>query len=109
MVSSPRSSAEFMSFAQDAPQPLSYPLVEWFEGRPVAVLEVFHPAPECAVEVFDDVLHRVGTRPFGLFPERALHLVQALRPRPAVASLEVIAQEVETSPLCGLDDARLGR
>src|SRR5947207_4201071 len=68
MVPPTSTPAEFVPFAQDAPQPLSYPLVERCERRPVAVLEVFHPAPECVVEFFDDVLHRVGARPFGFWP-----------------------------------------
>src|SRR5205823_902885 len=101
--------AEFVPFAQDAPQPLSYPLVERCERRPVAVLEVFHPAPKCVVEFFDDVLHRVGARPFGFGPECFFQFVQTLLAGPAVASLEVIAQKIEASRLTGVDDAGLGR
>src|SRR5207249_7866714 len=97
--------AEFVPFAQDAPQPLAYPLVERCERRPVAVLEVFHPAAQTAVGVVNDVLHRVGARRFGFGPERFFEFVQTLLAGPAVASLEVIAQKIEAPRLTGVDDA----
>src|SRR2546425_7385723 len=109
MIPPTSTSVEFVSFAQDAPQPLAYPLVERFERRPMAVLEIFHPAPQAAVDVVDDVLHRVGALPVGLGSECVLQSVQALLAGPSVAALEVIAQKVEASRLSGIDDAGLGR
>src|SRR2546427_4801188 len=108
MIPPPSTTATLVSFAQDAPQPLAYPLVQRLERRPVAVLEVSHPAPQAAVDFVDDVLHRTGARALGLGPECVLQLVQALLARPSVASLEVVAQKVEASWLTGIDDAGLG-
>src|SRR5688572_8259834 len=109
MVPPSCTSAKFVPFAQDAPQPLAYPLVQRFERRPVAMLEVFHPAPQATVYVVDDVLHRVRALAGGLDPEGVLQSVQALLARPAVAAFEVVAQKIKTSRLTGIDDAGLGR
>src|SRR5687768_597205 len=108
MIPPASTSAEFVPFAQDAPQPLAYPLVERFVRRPVAVLEIFHPAPQTAVDVVDDVLHRVGALAFRLSPECILQFVQALLARPAIAALKVVAQKIEASRLTGVEDACLG-
>src|SRR5439155_23355746 len=109
MIPPASTSVEFVSLAQDAAQPLAYPLVERFVRRPVAVLEILHPAPQAAVDVFDDVLHRVGALAFGLSPECVLQFIQAFLAWPAVASLEVVAQKIEASRLTGVDSAGLGR
>src|SRR2546427_7415158 len=97
MIPPPSTTATLVSFAQDAPQPLAYPLVQRLERRPVAVLEVSHPAPQAAVDFVDDVLHRTGARALGLGPECVLQLVQALLARPSVASLEVVAPRPASS------------
>jgi hypothetical protein len=61
MIDSPRSAFAFVPSAQDASQSLPDPLVQRFEGRPVAVLEVSKPAGERAIDVLDDLIHPAGS------------------------------------------------
>ena len=69
------------------------------KGRAMAVFEVLKPAPQRAVDVFDDHLQALAVGASRLGPNRVLELLQALLPRPLHASLEVIAQKVKASRL----------
>src|SRR5262249_46272558 len=82
------------SLAQDASQPAAHKAVFPAECRTVAVLEVFKPAPQRPVHVGDDLGHAVPRGPLGLRPDRVSELLAALVPRPALASLEVVAEKV---------------
>src|SRR6266849_1149506 len=83
------------AFAQDASQPAADEAVFHAECRAVAVLEVFKPAPQRAVNVRDDLGHAVSRGPLGLRPDRVPGLLPALGSRPAVAGLEVVAEKVK--------------
>src|SRR5207244_2484724 len=100
--------AALVPFAQDASQSLPYPLVQRFEGCPVTVLEESKPAGERAIDVLDDVSDSIGPKPSGFVTQGFFKLVQAFLARPTIASLEMIAQEVETPGCRCIDDARFG-
>ena len=108
MVDPACTSAALVPFAQDASQSLPYPLVQRFEGCPVTVLEESKPAGERAIDVLDDVSDSIGPKPSGFVTQGFFKLVQAFLARPTIASLEMIAQEVETSGCRCIDDARFG-
>src|SRR5271157_1568365 len=63
-------------FVQDSAQAPTDPAVERSEYRAVAVLEVFKPAAQRAVEVLDDLGQAVSRCAFGLPPDRILELLQ---------------------------------
>ena len=96
------------SFAQDATQPAADKAIFHAECRPVAVLEVFKPAPQRAVHVGDDLGHAMPRGPLGLRPDRVPEFLAALASRPAFASLEVVAEKVKAS-FAFVDQPRLGR
>src|SRR5712672_3486910 len=73
------------------------------------MFEVVHPAPQSPVGFSNDLLHCSTSRSLGLLADGFLKLGQALLPWPFHATLEVIAQEVETTSLAGIHYARFGR
>ena len=99
MVGSPSSAPTPAALAQDAAKPHPHPTVEAPECGPVAVLEVLIPAPQGPVDVRDDLPEAVAVGAAGLGPYRVLDLPQAPLAGPAIAPLEVVAQEVEAAAL----------
>ena len=100
-------SSQANTVPEDTAQPHPNPLVQWRERELMAVFKVFKPAHQGAVDVRDGFLQAfaVGTSGFG--PDGVLELLEALLARPTIASLEVVAQEVEAAPLGRVHDAGL--
>src|SRR6266853_4486097 len=96
------------AFAQDASQPAADEAIFHAECRGAAVLEVFKPAPQRAVNVRDDLGQAVSRGPLGLRPDRVSELRPALGSRPAFAGLEVVAEKVK-AVFAFVDQPRLGR
>src|ERR1700730_9747027 len=96
------------ALAQDASQPATDEAVFHAECRSAAVLEVFKPAPQRAVNVRDDLGHAVSRGPLGLRPDRVPELLAALASRPALASPEVVAEKVK-AVFAFVDQPCLGR
>src|SRR5216683_7077948 len=96
------------SFAQDASQSAADKAIFHAECRTVAVLEVFKPAPQRPVHVRDDLGHAMPRGPLGLRPDRVSELLAALTPRPATASLKVVAEKVKAT-VAFVHQPRLGR
>ena len=83
--------------AQNIAQPPTDPAVERRVCRAMAVLEVFKPAAQRAVEVFNDAGQAVPRCTLGLGPDRVLEFLQALVSGPATASLKAIPKKSKPS------------
>ena len=94
------------SSAQDASQPASNESIFHAECRPVAVFEVFKPAPERAIHVSDDLGHALPGGSLGLRPDRVPEFLAAFAARPVFTSLEVIAEKIKAI-LAFVDQPRL--
>ena len=81
--------------AQDTTQSHAQPRIEGRERRRVAVFEIAKPPAQDPVHVVNDDRQALPVSPPRLVPQRVFERRQTLRPRPAVAALEVIAQEVK--------------
>src|SRR5664279_800440 len=94
-------SATFASntFPQDAAQPHSHPAVDVGEGRLVTVFEIAKPAPKDVVDSCDRHEQASATGSRRLFPDSLFELRQALLPRPAHPTLEVIPQKIKPTLL----------
>src|SRR6185312_12894464 len=95
--------------AQHAAKPHPDPAIKVFEGWPVAVLEVFKPASLDGNQLRDSPLEAVPVGTLGLRSDLVLELPQTLPAGPAIAPLEMVAQEVETASRDGIDDPGLLR
>jgi len=82
MIATPASALTSTALAQDASQPASRIAVDCLEDVALAVLEVFKPALQQAVEVLTDRFHApaIGAPCFGT--ERFLEFGHALLARP---------------------------
>src|SRR5664279_660862 len=109
MISATGTPFSLVPLALNGAQPSADPAVQRREDVADAVFEVFPPPAHGPVDLPHDVLHRAGSVSPGLVANGLFVLVQTLRSRPSVASLEVVAQKVEAPLLARLHDARLGR
>src|SRR5206468_12992473 len=109
MIPPPAAPLLALAFAQDATQPHPEPLVQAGKRRPVAVLEVLQPAHQRLIDIRDDRLEALAVRAPGLGSDRVFQLLEALPTRPAIAALEVVAQEVGSTGLGGINDPSLFR
>jgi hypothetical protein len=104
MIAAPASAFASAALAQDASQPASRVAVDSRKHVALAVLEVFKPALQQAVELMTDRSHALPACAPCLGAERFLEFGHALLARPFHASLEVIAKEVESSWLSRIHD-----
>ena len=108
MISSPCTPFALVPLALDGSQPSSNPFVQLREDVADAVFEISHPSPGSPVDLLNDLFHRAGTGSPGFGPEAVFEFVQTLLTRPSIASLEVVAQKIKTSPLTRIDATVLG-
>jgi len=91
------------ALAEEAAKPHPNPAVQVGERGPVAVFEIFEPAPECGGEADDDRLQALPRSPFRLGSDRVLEFLHALGSRVASPPLEPIAQKViQTLSISGI-------
>ena len=95
LIATPASASTSTALAQDASQPASGVTVNGREDVALAVLEVFKPAVQQAVEILTDRFDAppLGAPCFG--SEHFLEFGQALLARPFHAALEGVAKEVD--------------
>src|ERR1700722_2517099 len=84
--------------AQHRPQATPDQLVECEEGPRVGMLEASEPAPKRRVETGDHEGEASPPRPWRLFPNRLLELVQALLAHVTPTALEPVAEKLESVP-----------
>ena len=75
MVPSPTSALAALAFSENAAQPHPGPAVDILERRPVAVLEVFKPAPERRIDLGDDRSKAEPGGPLRLRSDRVLEFL----------------------------------
>ena len=109
VVAAASASPSTVPLAKDAAKPHPYPGVEPGERGCVAVLEIFKPASQRPVDIQDDCVEAMAVRAPGFGANRVSEFPQALRSRPTIAELEVVAEEVKAATLSGVDDAGLVR
>src|SRR5438132_9507032 len=109
MISAATTAATSRPPAQDAAHSHAHPFVQSGKRRPVTVFEVVKPAAQARIQPPNDHQQRVPVGAPGQLPDLVFQLVQALGPRPAVRTLEVIPQEVESPCLAGVNQSRLAR
>ncbi len=89
-----------VTLQENPPQAPPNPAIQVTEHRRVrGVLEVLKPPYTRPIDSRNDDLQTVAMRPRGLGPDRVFELLEALIPRPTLATLKVIAQEVEPFPV----------
>ena len=66
-----------LALAQDTPHPHSHPGVQRSEGTFVTMFEIFKPAPQCAIDVFDDDLQATALGASRLGTNRVFKLPDA--------------------------------
>src|SRR5215471_10432166 len=96
IIADPRTSR---LLAQHCPQAPSDHLIELEEDAWMGVLEVAEPASERPVEIDDDGLEALTSRPPCLRPDRLLQLVEALLAYVTATTLKPVAEELESVPL----------
>jgi hypothetical protein len=94
--------------AQYASQPASDESIFRAECLVVAMFEVLKPAPQRPVHVSDGLGHAASRGSLGLRPDCISEFLKAFAARPALASLEVIAEKIK-AVLAFIDQPRLGR
>ena len=94
--------------AQHRPQTPPDHLIEADEDAWMGMLEVAEPAFERPVEIDNDGLEALPSRPPRLRTDRAFQLVEALLTHVTAATLEPVAEELEPVPLLpAVGDPRL--
>ena len=73
-----------LALTQDTPQPHPHPGVQRSEGTFVTLFEIFKPAPQCAIDVFDDNLQAMTVGASRLGTNRVFELPETLLPRPTI-------------------------
>src|SRR5688572_33173288 len=109
MITATAPSLLALVLAQDAAQAHAHPTIDARKDVPMAVLEVFEPAPQRGVDALDDLRHASSLRPASFLANRLPELVQALLARPFHAPFKVVAQKVEPAFRSRIHDPRLGR
>ena len=94
--------------AQYASQSASDESIFRAECLVVAMFEVFKPTPQRPVHVRDGQGHAASRGSLGFRPDRISEFLKAFAARPALASLEVIAEKI-IAVLAFIDQPRLGR
>src|SRR5882724_2836853 len=98
-----------MTLAEDTTQPHAHPAVLLAERGVMAMLEIFKPAAQRAVHIFDDDQQGMPIGPPCLAPDGVPQFLDALLPRPSVAALKMIAKKVETTAYRRVYDSSLLR
>src|SRR6266581_3126768 len=109
MIISPSTTTPFTAFAQNATQAHPDPLIQRPKRLVVAMFEVSNPALCNSVDTRDDYLQALPIVALGQNPDFVLHLLQALLPRPFIATLEVIPKKVKAARFYGIHNPRLLR
>ena len=95
-------------FAQQAPKATANPAIFIWKDGFTAMFEVFKPALQCPVEVFDDDLQAMSVGASRFVTNRVPKFLPALLPRPSPASVEAVTQKVKTF-LLGIHNPGLDR
>ena len=95
MIVTTANSVKPFALTQDAPQTSAHPFIDDRKRRFVAVLEVFKPASQGAVDIFDDGGQTAAVTALGFGANAIPELLQTFRARPMNAPLEMVAQKVK--------------
>src|SRR6185369_4369664 len=108
MVWASGTSFSFVPLALNAAQSATQPVVQFGKDVGNTVFEVFHPSSNRPVGGLHYLFHRSRSASASLLANGFLELIHALLTRPTMASLEVVAQEIESSSLTNVHQTRLG-
>src|SRR5688572_8274447 len=90
MVSATATTSEPLPLAEDTAQPHAHPAVLLAKRGVMAMLEIFKPATQRTVHICDDDQQGVSIGPTRLAPDGVPQFLEALLPRPSVATFKVI-------------------
>jgi len=91
MIVSAADSVKPFALAQDTPKTSAYPFIHHWKGRFVTVLEVFKPASQSTIDVFDDRGQTAAVAALGFGANGILELPHTFRARPAFRARRLAA------------------
>jgi hypothetical protein len=96
MIVSTANTVKPFALAQDAPKTSAYPFIHYRKGRFVTMLEIFEPAPQGTIDIFDDDGQTAAVTALGFGANGVPELFHTFRAGPPHAPLEMVTEKVKT-------------